>query len=93
MMMLELIICTYPYNYSVAFSLQAKFCSLRSVTYFLFISGGVLEVVTGRGSHSDGQVARIKPAVVNLLKHSNYKYVYALIIFTTCIGMCAYGIL
>nr|XP_061792435.1 NEDD4-binding protein 2 [Nerophis lumbriciformis] len=33
-----------------------------------------LSVITGRGNHSQGGVARIRPAVINYLKNTHYRY-------------------
>lgn len=55
---------------------QSKSCTLVKVIWLIdLVTIETLYVVTGKGSHSSGGVAKIKPAVIDYLDKKGYRYV------------------
>ncbi|XP_062864810.1 NEDD4-binding protein 2 [Trichomycterus rosablanca] len=48
--------------------------SVKSTEWMQGLCRPQLSVITGRGNHSQGGVARIRPAVLDYLKNQNYRY-------------------
>lgn len=49
---------------------------LRSSLAFFWVDRPQLSVITGRGNHSHGGVARIRPAVIDYLTNRHYRYTH-----------------